>query len=373
MIILRYLSREIMVTMLAVSSVLLLIVMSGRFARYLAEATTGRISVDILFTLIGYRMPEFLMLILPLGMFIGILLAYGRLYIESEMVVLSACGMSQRQLVGLTLVSALLTSVVVAALSLWLGPLGAQKTEQLLLEQRQRSEFEALQEGTFQSLGKNQAMTYVESLSNNRRRLNNVFVAQNSANAESDNVAVIVAEAGEQMLHPDYDQRYLVLYNGVRYEGRPGSSNYQIMRFETYGQYLPPADTSVAYPSKSDSRSTQQLFLAEDHAASVTLQWRFSLPLLVVVVALLAVPLSRTNPRAGRYLKMLPAILIYLVYLGILIGVRGAMDSGKWPLLPGLWGIHFAFFVLAMVLINWHQLQLWRQKKAEPKQGVAHA
>jgi lipopolysaccharide export system permease protein len=236
-IILRYLSREILVTMLAVSSILLLIVMSGRFARYLAEATTGRISVDVLFTLIGYRMPEFLILILPLGLFIAILLAYGRIYIESEMVVLSACGMSQRQLVIYTLIPAVIISAVVAAFSLWLGPLGAQKTETLLLEQRQRSEFDALQEGRFQSLGKGQAITYIESLSNNRKRLNHVFVAQADNDPSRENLVVIIAESGEQILHPEYDQRYLILHQGKRYEGRPGSSNYAVMSFETYGQY----------------------------------------------------------------------------------------------------------------------------------------
>jgi lipopolysaccharide export system permease protein len=372
LIILRYLSREIVVTMLAVSSVLLLIVMSGRFARYLAEATTGRISVDILFTLIGYRMPEFLVLILPLGLFIAILLAYGRLYIESEMVVLSACGMSQRQLVSFTLVSALLVSMVVAALSLWLGPLGAQKTELLLVEQRQRSEFDSLQEGRFQSLGKGQAITYVESLSTNRKRLNHVFVAQASEDSASGNFVVIVAESGEQMLHPDYDQRYLMLQKGVRYAGRPGSNNYEVMRFETYGQYLPPADDALV-SDKTDARTTLDLLTSDDRESRVTLQWRFALPLLVIIVALLAVPLSRTNPRQGRYLKLLPAIIIYLIYLGTLIAARGAMDAGKWPILPGLWLVHGIFFGLSLLLINWHRLQLWRQRRNDSAGGVAHA
>lgn len=373
MIILRYLSREIMVTLLAVSSILLLIVMSGRFARYLAEATTGRISVDILFSLIAYRMPEFLVLILPLGMFIAILLAYGRLYIESEMVVLSACGMSQRQLISFTLVTAFLVSAVVASLSLWLGPLGAQKTDLLLSEQRQRSEFDSLQEGRFQALGKGQAITYVESLSNNRKRLENVFVAQMGTDASQENLVVIVAEAGEQMHNPEYDQRYLMLHNGIRYEGRPGSADYTVMRFNTYGQHMPPVDSSLLISNKIDAKTTQQLFTETDLESQVTLQWRFSLPLLVIIVALLAVPLSKTNPRQGRYLKMLPALIIYLIYLGVLIGTRGAMDSGKWPLMPGLWAVHLLFFVLALWLINWQNFGLWRKRYRRPSPEIKHA
>lgn len=366
MIIFRYLTREILVTMLAVSSILLLITMSSRFARYLAEATTGKISVEILFSLIGYRLPGFLELILPLGFFIAILLAYGRLYIESEMVVLSACGMSQRQLVNITLISAAIVAVAVAAFSLWLGPLGAKQTEIMLEEQRHRSEFDSLQEGRFQSLGKGQAMTYVESVSNNRQRLNHVFVAQIAGDPGQESVAVIVAESGAQTVHPQYGQRYLVLQNGYRYEGLPGSSDYKVTRFSTYGAYLTPSDSSAAFTNKADAKTTTELWATDDLESRVAVQWRVSMPVLVVIVALLAVPLSKTNPRQGRYLKMLPAILIYLVYLGGLIGVRGLMDSGKWPLIPGLWAVHLIFLVLALLLVNWHELRLWQQSRRAP-------
>jgi len=341
----------------------LLITMSSRFAKYLAEATTGKISVEILFSLIGYRLPGFLELILPLGFFIAILLAYGRLYIESEMVVLSACGMSQQKLISITLVSALLVAVIVASFSFWLSPLGARQTEIMLEEQRHRSEFDSLQEGRFQSLGTGQAMAYVGNVSNNRKTLNHVFVAQNLGAGSGEGVAVIVAESGAQQLHPEYGQRYLVLKNGYRYEGVPGQSDYQVMQFGTYGAYLTPADSSAALTNEVDAKTTSELLAAGDLESKVAMQWRVSMPLLVLVVALLAVPLSRTNPRSGRYLKLLPSILLYLFYLGALIGLRGLMDAGKWPLFPGLWPAHIFFFGLALLLINWHNMYLWRQRK----------
>lgn len=372
MIIFRYLSREILLTMFAVSSILLLITMSSRFARYLAEATTGKISVDILFSLIGYRLPGFLELIVPLGFFIAILLVYGRLYIESEMVVLSACGMSQRRLVNITLVSALLVALLVAGFSLWLSPMGARQTELMLDEQRHRSEFDSLQEGRFQSLGRGQAMTYVESVSNNRKKLNHVFVAQ-VGDMSQDSVAVIVAESGQQMVHPDYGQRYLVLQNGYRYEGLPGNNNYKIMEFSTYGAYLTPSDSSAAFTNKADTRTTRELFESDDLESQVALQWRLSMPILVLIVAILAVPLSRTNPRQGRYLKMLPAIIIYMLYLGGLIGIRGLMDSGRWPLMPGLWIVHLVYLVLALLMVNWHNISLWRQSRQNRAAEVSHA
>lgn len=363
MIIFRYLSREVLVTMAAVSSILLLIIMSGRFVKYLAEAAAGDLSVDVLFTIMGYRLPGFLELVVPLGFFIAILLAYGRLYTDSEMVVFSACGISQRQLVAYTLVPALGIALFVGGLSLYVSPLGVRATETLLAEQRTRNEFETVQSGRFQALNQDAAIIYVEGVSNNRKRLEQVFVAE-SGNAEGDQrMAILVAEYGEQSTHEEYDQRYLNLHKGRRYEGQPGQADYQVTEFEIYGQYLEPPNTSAGYRNKADAIPTEELWAAEDLQSRATLQWRLSLPILVLVVALLAVPLSSTSPRRGRYVKMLPAILLYMLYLAALSGVRGAVEAGKWPVMPGLWAVHPVFIGLALLLTNTHNLRLWRQKR----------
>ena len=99
--------------MLAVSGILLLVFMSGRFIKYLAEAAAGELAGDVLFQIMAYRFPGFLELILPLGFFIGILLAYGRMYLESEMTVLFACGVSDKQLLVKTLLGSIPVMLVV--------------------------------------------------------------------------------------------------------------------------------------------------------------------------------------------------------------------------------------------------------------------
>jgi lipopolysaccharide export system permease protein len=379
LIIFRYLSREVLVTMLAVSSILLLIIMTGRFVRYLADAAAGEIAVEVLFSIMGYRMPGFLELIIPLGFFIAILLAYGRLFVDSEMVVLSACGMSRNQLVVYTMIPALLVAGIVAALTFWISPLGIRQAETLLAQQRTRSEFDTILAGRFQQLGQGQTMAYVESVSHNNQRLNQLFVAQMDAGEQAERVAVIVAEYGEQAVHPLYGQRYLNLHNGRRYEGVPGSSDYQITEFVTYGQYMVPPNIAAGLRNKADAKTTRQLWREDALDSRVALQWRFSLPLLVMVVALMAVPLSHTNPRQGRYMKMLPAILLYMFYLVLLSTLRGAAESGRWPLNPGLWVIHPPFILIAVLMLNWHNIQLWRNRRRHERLlrqgngGGAHA
>ncbi|WP_111640670.1 LPS export ABC transporter permease LptF [Marinimicrobium alkaliphilum] len=375
MIIFRYLSREVMVTTVAVTSILLLIIMSGRFVNYLADAASGDIAVNVLFTIMGYRLPGFMELVIPLGFFLSILMAYGRFYTDSEMVVLSACGVSRAQLVVYTLIPALFIAGMVAALSLWISPLGIRQAETLLAEQRVRSDFERVQAGRFQGLGSGGADMYVETLSDNNRRLNHLFVAFSEADeVGEERTAIVVAEYGQQEIHETYGQRYLNLYNGRRYEGIPGSHDFQVTAFDLYGHYMQPPNIQAGLRNRADAKTTRQLMDEGSLESLVALQWRLSLPLLVLVAAILAVPFSHTSPRKGRYMKLLPAVVTFMLYLGILSTLRGATESGRWPLSPGLWVVHPFFLGLALVMLNWDNFKLWQGKRrARRAQGAAHA
>jgi lipopolysaccharide export system permease protein len=211
-------------------------------------------------------------------------------------------------------------------------------------------------------------MAYIESLSHNNQRLNQLFVAQMDDDMLArEKVAVIVAEYGEQALHPEYGQRYLMLHNGRRYEGAPGSSDFQVTEFSIYGQYMVPPNIGAGQRNKADAKTTGELWQDDALASRVALQWRFSLPLLVLVVALMAVPLSHTSPRKGRYMKMLPAILLYMFYLGLLSTLRGATESGRWPLSSGLWVVHPPFVLIAVLMLNWENIRLWRERQRQQR------
>lgn len=362
MIIFRYLSRDLLLTALAVSSILLIIFLTSSFSRYLDDAAEGKLAVDVLFKVVTFRMPYLLELILPLGFYLAILLAYGRMYIESEMVVLSACGMSQWQLLRITLVPAAIVAAAVAVFSFWLSPAGALMTEKTLAEQRNRSEFESLQEGRFQAIGQGKIMTYVGNVSDDNQRLEQVFVAQRESDTAS---SIVVAKTGEQAFMEEYGQRYLILHNGYRYEGRPGTREFKVTQFGEWGRYLPPTTSVAEFEREADAKTTAQLLGANDPESLATLQWRISMPLMVFIATLMAVPLSKTNPRQGRYLKMLPAILIYIFYLAFLINARGAVAEGKLSPALGLWVVHIPFLIIALLMLNWQTLTQARNKPAQ--------
>ncbi len=363
MIIFRYLSRELLITLGAVSAVLLLIVMSGRFIKYLAQAAQGILDPGVLFTVITYRMPGFLQLILPLGLFLGILLTYGRLYLESEITVLSATGMSQQRLLAYTMGPALLVAVVVGVLGFWLTPLGLGKVERILDEQDSLTEFDTLVPGRFQTLKDGTRVTYTQELSKDRALLHNVFISETVMSHEDGKtprgLAVLVADQGRQLLRPD-GSRYLVLENGWRYDGRPGQADYRVIQYDTYGVLLARPSVVIGV-GEMEAMPTSQLWGSSERKYQAELQWRISLPILVFIVTLLAVPLAKVNPRQGRYLKLLPAILLYMAYLASLIAVRGALNKGRLPLSLGFWWVHLLFLSIGLVIFYWDSIR-WRPK-----------
>ena len=372
MIVFRYLSRELLVTLSAVSAVLLVIIMSGRFIKYLAQAAQGLLDPGVLLMIMGYRLPGFLQLILPLGLFLGILLAYGRLYLDSEMTVLSATGMSQRRLLCYTLAPAALVAALVGWLSLGLAPQGIAEVDRILNEQDSLTEFDTLVPGRFQTLRNGTRVTYTRELSEDRAQLGGVFISEtnlSSATGEERGLSVLVAESGHQEIQAD-GSRYLILENGYRYDGNPGQANYRAIQYDTYGVLLPKPEVSIEL-SEREALPTHELFGSDDIRLQSELQWRFSLPLRVFSVTLLAVPLAKVNPRQGRFLKLLPAILLYMTYLALLVAARGALDKGRIPLVLGLWWVHAIFFAIGMLMLYWEPLRLALDKRRA--QAVAHA
>ncbi len=370
MIVFRYLSREVLLTLSAVSAVLLVIIMSGRFIKYLAQAASGALDPGSLFLIMGFRLPGFMQLILPLGLFLGILLAYGRLYLESEMTVLSATGMSQQRLLGLTMIPAAFVALIVAWLSLSLAPQGANQFQLLLNKQDALTEFDTLVPGRFQALSDGSRVTYTEELTNDRTNLSGVFISQKSLgqDAKDRSISVLVAETGHQEVRPD-GSRWLILNNGYRYDGNPGLADYRAIKYDTYGVLLPKPEVSSDITER-EAIPTSELFKSDALRERAELQWRLSLPLLVFIVTLMAVPLSRANPRQGRFLKLLPAILLYMAYLTILIAARGALEKGKMPIALGLWPVHGLFLLIGLGLMYWEPLRLkMRSRRAEVARG----
>lgn len=368
--ILAYLTRDVLLHTVAVSFTLLVIIFSGRFVKYLAEAAVGNLAGDILLPVMMYRLPGFLELILPLGLFIGILMAYGRLYVESEMVVLSACGVSPSRLAAYTLVPALLVMTIVIGLSLLVTPMGAARSYALLDDPEKSQGLQTLAAGRFQTRRGSNLVSYAETIAPDSGVMSGVFLSQRSTPGEGNpQLSVTVAAEGEIVLDTRTGARYLELRDGYRYQGLPGHRDYQVVQFETFGERIPEPEGSIRSAPRVDGRSTASL-LASDAAEDVAaLHWRLSLPVTVPIVAIIALCLSRTDHRRGRYIKMAPAFALYLVYLVLLANARAAMEAGSGPIV--LWRVHLLYLVLALSLLYGNAI-VRRLRRLRRREG-AHA
>lgn len=341
--------------------------MSGRFIKYLADAAAGRLLGEVLLTIMAYRLPGFLELILPLGLFLGVLLAYGQLYMSHEMTVLSACGISQAQLIRFTALPTVCLAMVVGGLSLYVSPLGNRAVETIFAQQDLRSEFETLSPGRFHTGGQASSVIYAEGLSDDKTRMKKLFIYQGEKPTkkggwERHNQVVVVAESGLRRLDERTGIQYLDLFDGYRFEGVPGQGDYQVVGYQRYSYKLSDPISEVKV-SKLKALPTKTLWASRDLRLRAELQWRLSLPLMVFVIVLLAIPLSKVSPRQGRYNKLFPSILLYLAYVSLLISSQEWVESGKIRASVGLWWVHGVFFTVAMVLLSWERIKIvWRTR-----------
>lgn len=354
MIIFRYLARELLTSSAAITLVLLLVIVSSRFGRYLNEAVSGRISADILLSVIALRIPVILELVVPLSFFIALLFALGRLHVDNEMTALNACGFSRRRLLAYLCGPSLLVACAVGGLSLWISPLSLDRSNTILEQERARSEFETLRPGQFQDLSDEGSTIYVESLSSDAKELRGVFaadmrVADSVTSFDSNTVSLISATSGRQVFDDQFQRRYLVIENGQRVQGVPGQSDFRVVQFASFAQEVEQPD--IRYKSAHDRMSTQALMAASDSASTAALHWRLGLPVLVMVLALLGVPLAQTDPRRGRYTKMIPAVLLYMGYLIALNAARGAVEDGNAGA-SVMWLVHLIMVAIGLFLFN---------------------
>ncbi|MDV6317958.1 LPS export ABC transporter permease LptF [Chromohalobacter sp. HP20-39] len=351
MIVFRYLTREILATMAAVAGVLLLVIMGSRFIRYFGDAAQGDIPANILGTLMLFHLPGFMELVLPLSFFLGILLAFGQLYLNSEITVLVACGISPNRLLRVTLWPAVLVAILVAVCSLWLTPSGARHNELVLEEQKSRLDFSVLQPGRFQEFGSGR-VAYTESLNDDRSRMQNVFISQRQPrNGGAPGTMVTRAEGGYQTVDEETGSRFLVLTDGRRYSVEPGTHVAERVQFDTYAVRLSQSSERINLDA-AELTSTPELIERGGNEAWANLQWRLSMPLMVPILTLLALPLSRVNPRQGRFAKLLPAIFIHISYLSLLLAAQDAIARGALPASIGMWPIHLGYLLLGIWMMR---------------------
>ena len=356
MIIRRYLVKQVLSTSLVVISLLTLIMMGGRLIKYFGVAAQGRLDASILFSIIGYRLPEFLTLILPLGFFIGLMLVFGRLYVDHEMAVLNGSGVSRNQLARLLVPLTVGFMVIQTFLMVWMAPWGIRQFEALTTSQAVRSGFDLVRPKEFISSGP--YTIYAGSLSEDRKNLTDIFFYQR-ADTEGKPDVMILAKEATRVEMEDKTASVVDLTLGRRYEIFPNSPKYSQTEFEAYRLRL-----ESDKEAKFESGEVEALPIAklietrDDPVVASELGWRIFVPFTLIVALMLATALSEVSPRQGRYLKLFPALLIFASLIVALMAIKTRISKDE----IGIWAYPAVLLVYAIAAAIFS-----RKQKLAPK------
>lgn len=355
----RYLTKEVLKSQTAILFILLLIFFCQQLVRVLGSAANGNVPADLVLSLLGLGMPAMAQLMLPLCLFIALLLTFGRLYAESEITVMRACGVGQGLLVKVALLLSLVTASFAAYNVLELSPWALQKQSQIVKEAKANPTVGALAAGQFISASSKDQVLFIDKVQNNTIEGVYVFQMQNKKNQKP---SVIVADSGEITALPNGDQ-VLNLNRSQRVEGSAVLPDFRITDFERYQAYLGYKATAND-EDDAETLSFQQLLANTTPAGKAELHWRITLVLAVPLMALIAVPLSRVNPRQGRFANILPALLLYLIYFLLQSSLKSAGAAGKLDASLWLPSVNIGFFVLSILLNSWNSAVMYKVRYA---------
>jgi lipopolysaccharide export system permease protein len=341
----RYILREVAAAWLVVTGVLLVILMANQVVGVLERAAANQYPQGVVLELIGLGALQYLWVLLPVGLLLGVVLAFGRLYHDSEMTAAFACGAGPANVyLPVALLATLLTAAL-AWLTLALAPAATVRALGLRSEALRAGQFAAIAPGKFRSFGGGSVVVYAQQV-NADGTLGNVFVERN----EGPLVEVALARRARHDVTPDGLTHVLTLYDGERFEGVPGSTQFRMLRFaENIVPVRVPLGSDVV--TALEARATAALLGARGLPEQAELQWRIAMPLTCMVLALLAVPLARLRPRQGRYARVWVAVVIYFLYLNLVSAGKVWIARGTVPAALGLWWTHVAVALLAFAVI----------------------
>ncbi|CAM8629917.1 COG0795 Predicted permeases [Oxalobacteraceae bacterium] len=348
MIFQRAIRRELRNTVGAVFTTLFTIVITVMLIRILGDAAGGRVASGDVVALLGFAALIYLPVILSLTAFVSVLLVVARSYQDSEMIVWFASGLSLMRWIRPVMAIGIPIVLLTASLSLWLTPWASRLSAEYKETFKNREDISRISPGKFQESASGDRIFFVEGLSSDTRNVENVFVSQ----SRDKNNSVVVAQVGSINVDARGD-KLLELRNGHRYDGTPGTPDFQTMDFGRYVIVISGSNREIEDNKSSRVLPTEALIAAPVPSNMAELLWRISLPIMCLLQMLLAIPLGFVNPRRERTLNLMIALVLAISYLNSLGIVQAAVGQGRLSFGAAWWPLHLAAFLIITLLFFW--------------------
>ena len=357
MIFQRSLVREFSLIAIAVVGVLLAIILTRLLILLLGKAAGGEVLPEAVLGLIAFGILTYMPVLLGIAVFVAVLLALTRSYRDSEMTVWFSSGLSIAAWVKPVLQFALPVALICALLSLVVAPWSQAQSVEYQRLLASRDEVSSVTPGVFVESRSADRVFFVDKLSERDDVVNNIFVQS----TQNNRMGVMVAQRGFVETVENGD-RFVVLLNGRRYEGTPGTLDYRTVDFDRYAIRIEPREAARQAPANK-AINTLDLFAEGKPEQIAELHWRAALPLAVLIMGLFAIPLSFVNPRSGRSWNLIFAVLVYAIYNNLLSVFQAYTAQGKIPGWLGLWPVHLTMIAIVAFLF-YRQLYGFRWQAA---------
>jgi lipopolysaccharide export system permease protein len=338
--------REFTQTAVAVFVALFAVLLTTQLIRLLGQAAGGKIASESVVALLGFGAINYLPVVLSLTLFVSVLLTLSRAYRDSEMVVWFSAGLSLTAWVRPVLKFALPLVGAIAVLSLFLSPWALTKSTEYRQRMDERDDATHVAPGAFNDSAMADRVFFVEAVAGDESHVKNVFISS----FQHGRLGIMAAATGHSEVMPNGD-KFLVLDRGRRYEGTAGTAEYRVMEFERYAVRTEAKETRGIEES-AKNLPVWELVRNPSPANLGELLWRLGIPLAALNLALLAIPLSFVNPRAGRTNNLIFALLTYMIYSNLISVSQAWVIQGKLRFEIGVWAVHVAMFVALLLLFS---------------------
>ncbi len=344
------------------------IMLTTSLVRFLGRAASGRVDSATVLPLIAFSSLNILGPLLVLTLFVAVLMTLTRAWRDSEMVIWQASGLSLAAWIRPVIAFSLPVVMLAGLISFVLAPWANQQIAEFQRRFDQRGDVSMVAAGQFRESTSADRVFFVESLNEQETEVRNVFVTQQ----RGEQLLIVVAESGKIENRED-GQRYLVLSKGRRYDGSPDNAELRLMEFERYGLRIEPKPVvKTDVPTKT--QTMMELLNDPGNSEYGELVRRIGVPVSAFLLALMAIPLSSSNPRVGRSINLVVALLFYMVYANLLSLAQAWVAQGKMPFYIGVWIVH-AGAAAVLGLMMWRRMSQrrlipafsWRRRRAGDK------
>jgi len=343
----KYILREWFWTFLAVTIVLLIVMIGVSLGELLNDVAGGRMPSGLMGILLVLKLPHALSTIIPLGIFVAVIWGLGRMYRDQEMAVMRASGFNWQMLLRPLFNLMLPVAALLLAMDLFLAPKAVDAVQQRLEEAFRTAQEWGLQTGQFHVLRGGDLVLYVGSVDKDGRTLRNIFIQQRQEDREQ----VWISEQGYYWLDEETGERYLTLENGQITEGGAAALDFGVLNFSRNDLRLPEPERRIKSASL-EARASHEIIFSSDTKENAELQWRLSPAIAILVLGMLAIPLSHSAPREGRGGRVLLGILTYTIYANVLYMCRSWVAKGDLSPWLGMWWVHLLALVVALAWLR---------------------